>query len=113
MRWGARLLSALILLFWGFFFVAHLVDDAGRSSRPLNTNDYIILTSLGFSLAGLAAAWKWELAGGLLALGSISLCALANWRVLASPGALIPVTACLFLMSWWSGRPCTKNPGRS
>jgi len=26
-RWGARILSAWILLFWGFFIVAHLVGD--------------------------------------------------------------------------------------
>jgi hypothetical protein len=44
-RWSARLLSALIVLFWGFFMVAHLVGDAGQASRPLTSNDYIIAVS--------------------------------------------------------------------
>lgn len=104
LRWGARSLSALILLFWGFFIVAHLVGDAGRASRPLNTNDYLIMTTLGISLTGLGLAWKWELAGGLLTLGAVLLCALTNWRVLVFPGTLIPVTACLFLLSWWMNK---------
>lgn len=103
-RWGARLLSALILLFWGFFIVAHFVGDAGGSSRPLNINDYIIMTTLGLALSGLGLAWKWELAGGFLTLGAVALCALANWKVLVFPGALIPVTACLYLLSWWLNR---------
>lgn len=103
-RWGARFLSALILLFWGFFIVANLVGDAERSSRPLNTTDYIIMTTLGLALTGLGLAWKWELAGGLLTLGAVALCAVANWKVLVFPGTLIPVTACLFLFSWWLNR---------
>lgn len=103
-RWSARLLSALILAFWGFFIVANFVGDAERATRPLNTADYVIMTTLGFSLAGLAVAWKWERAGGLLTLCAVTLCALVNWRVLVFPGLLIPVTACLFLLSWWMNK---------
>ena len=100
-RWSARCLSALLLLFWGYFMVASSVGDAAHSSRPLHANDYLIMTTLGISLTGLGLVWKWELTGALLALGAISLCALANWRVLVFPGTLIPLTACLFLLSWW------------
>ena len=35
-RWTARILSALILLFWGFFIVAHLFGD-GEEAPGLST----------------------------------------------------------------------------
>ena len=104
LRWSARLLSALLLLFWGYFIVANLVGEAERASRPLNINDYFMLTTMMLSLVGLGVAWKWELTGGLLTLGAVLLGALVNWRVLVFPGTLIPLTACLFLLSWWTSR---------
>ena len=98
-RWGARVLSALIVLFFAFFLIAHLIGEQGQASRPLVWHDYVILTSLVISLAGLLLAWKWELAGAALTLIAIAVCAAVNWNVLISPGALIPLTAALFLSS--------------
>ena len=99
MRWSARVLSALIVVFFGFFLIAHLVGDQGQASRPMVWNDYVILTSLVISLVGLVLAWKWELAGAALTLIAIAVCAAMNWYVLVSPGALIALTAILFLSS--------------
>ena len=106
-RLGARILCALILLFWSFFMVAHLVGDEGRSSRPLTTRDYISLTTMVISLAGLGVAWKWELIGGALTLVAVLIGALANWGSLAFPGALIPFAASLFLLCWRLSRTRT------
>lgn len=103
-RWGARLLSGLILLFWGFFLVAHLVGDAGRSSRPLVWGDYLVLAALVAALAGLALAWRWEAAGAALTLIAFAACAVVNWKVLIFPGALIPLTAALYLSAWWMAK---------
>lgn len=100
-RWSARVLSGLIVLFFGFFLVAHLVGDQGRPSRPLVWNDYVILVTLVLSLIGLLLAWKWELAGAAITLISIAVCAAVNWKVLVFPGALIPLAALLYLLSWW------------
>lgn len=100
-RWSARVLSAVILLFWGVFLVAHMIGGEGQASRPLTSNDVLILGALTVSLLGLALAWRWELVGAALALVAIAICAFANWRVLIFPGALIPVTAMLFVASWW------------
>ena len=97
MRWGARAMSALIVLFFGFFLIAHSIGDQGSPSRPLVWNDYFILTSIVISLAGLLLAWKWELAGAVITLIAIAVCAAMNWNVLVSPGAIIPLTAVLFL----------------
>src|SRR5262245_11726205 len=79
-RWGARILSVPILLFWGWFLLAHLFGDGGRPSRPLGLKDHAILTAVVVSLVGLAVAWKWELLGGALTLAAVSACAFVNWR---------------------------------
>jgi hypothetical protein len=99
-RWGARILSGLIVLFFGFFLVAHLIGDQGQASRPLVWGDYVILTTLVASLVGLLLAWKWEFAGAAIALIAILICAVVNWRVLV-PGALIPISSVLYLLAWW------------
>ena len=63
LRWTARVLGALIVLFWGWFLLADLFGDQG-TTRPLVPGDYGILATLLLSLAGLVVAWKRELAGG-------------------------------------------------
>ena len=98
-RWTARVLTCLIVLFFGFFLVAHFFGEQGRPSRPLVWQDYVILTTLVVSLAGLSLAWKWERMGGAIALLAIVICAVVNWHVLIFPGVLIPFTALLYSVS--------------
>ena len=112
-RWGARILSGLIVLFFGFFLVAHLMGDQGQATRPLVRGDYIILATLIVSLVGLLVAWKWEFAGAAIALIAILACAVVNWRILVSPGALIPITSVLYLLSWRLCRAASFSPARS
>ena len=104
LRWGARILSALILLFWCFFIVAHLAGNEGRASRQLTTSDYISLAAMVISLAGLGVSWKWEIIGAATTLVAAAVGAIANWKSLAFPISLIPLTACLFLLSGWAGK---------
>lgn len=108
-RWSARIVSGLVVLFYGFFLVAHLVGDEGRPSRPLVWGDYVILTTLVVSLLGLLLAWKWELAGAAVTLLAILVCALVNWKVLIFPGTLIPISAALFLLAWWLSGPSNRS----
>jgi len=108
-RWSARILSGLIAFFFGFFLVAHLIGDQGRASRPLAWSDYIILATLVVSLLSLLLAWKWEFTGAAIALIAILACAVLNWRILIFPGTLIPVSALLYLLSWWT---CRKSRNR-
>jgi len=100
-RWSARALSGLIVLFYGFFLVAHLFGEQGQPSRALVSSDYIILATLIASLVGLMLAWKWELIGAAVTLIAILICAAVNWKVLMFPGTLIPLTALLYLFSFW------------
>ena len=96
----ARLLSVAIILLWGYFLIADIVGEEARGTRPLTTTDYLGLAAMVASLVGLALAWKWELAGALLALVAFALGSMINWRLLASPYVLIPIDALLFLSQW-------------
>ncbi len=103
-RWAARILSVLILIFWGFFLIAHLLGGGEEASRPLNASDYVGLITMGAWLVGLAIAWKWEFIGGMVTLVAYAIAAVVNWRVLSFPFVLIPITAGFFLVSWWMRR---------
>lgn len=103
-RWTARLISGLIVLFFGFFLIAHLIGDQGRPSRPLVWNDYVILATMVVSLVGLLLAWKWQFVGAAITLIAFIICAAINWMVLVSPVVLIPITAVIYLLSWWISR---------
>ena len=65
------------------------------------TKDYIGLTLMVIWLLGLAVAWKWELAGGLLTLAAILISAsFINCGVLEGLGILPPIAALLFVLCW-------------
>ena len=67
-RWGARLWATVLFLFWGAFFVEHTAEWFGRGT-PTPPLDVVALHTLhGLFLLGLIVGWRWELAGGLLAL---------------------------------------------
>jgi hypothetical protein len=103
-RWVARGLGGALVLFWGVFLIAHLVGDAGVPSRPLAWTDHALVTALMVALAGLVVAWRWEAAGAVTTLVATGVCVALNWRTVAFPGTLIPITAILYLAAWWTGR---------
>ncbi|MGA3164379.1 MAG: hypothetical protein ABSD77_09345 [Verrucomicrobiota bacterium] len=106
-RWIARILSVLIILFWGVFIVGSFLDSirGGHTSGSLSMHDRMGLTLMFAWLLGLALAWRWELAGAALTLAAILIQAFfINWRVVVGFGILPPITALLFLLCWWMGR---------
>ena len=68
-RWAARLLAAGLALFWGAFFVAHLVEwYAGPRWPPAWVSGLVLLH--GLIVLGLLAGWRWERLGAALTLGA-------------------------------------------
>lgn len=98
--WIARILSLAIILFWGYFTIAHIIGSS-EPQPQLATSDYFALTFLAATILGLAIAWKWQLAGACISLVSFTLLAIINWKVLLFPSTLIPVTGLLFLIHWY------------
>lgn len=110
LRWTARSFSLLILVFWGFFIVAHLIGDAGQSSRPLVARDAAQIAAMLFGLAGLALAWRYELAGAVVTLASAAVAACLNPRAVTGLAVLPLVAALLFLVAWRIGRAASPQP---
>lgn len=101
-RWIARILSALILLFWGYFIVAHLFGDPAQF-LALTAKDALQLAMMVLWLVGLAAAWRWELAGAIVAVAAGLIGGLLNPNAVAL-AAIPAVPALLFLYCWWMSR---------
>lgn len=98
-RWAARLLSVPVLLVWAFFIVAYAVGP--ERSLPASLPDAVAYVAMIVSLVALAGAWRWELAGGIVALVAVAIGAAYNWRGLLSPAIVVPINAVLFLLSGW------------
>lgn len=71
LRWTGRVLAGFLLLFWGVFFVEHLVE---WFVKPLpQTPPAFVWLGQGLHflmLVGLVLLWRWEMAGGLLVIVS-------------------------------------------
>jgi hypothetical protein len=96
--WSARILTGSILCFWLLFITAHLLGEAGTSSRALTLSDYTGLAAMVASLLCLGLALKWDRFGAVLMLTAVAIGALVNWKVLLFPPVLIPIAAGLFLI---------------
>jgi len=103
-RWTARILSLLILLFWGYFIAAHLLGSAAQPSRPLTSNDFIQVSMMLLWLAGLAVAWRWELAGAVITLIAVLIAGWINPGAVGGLGILPPIAGVLFLCCGWMSR---------
>jgi predicted cobalt transporter CbtA len=97
-------MSLAIILFWGFFILMYAFGT--EKSLPNNLHDAIAYIAMLVTLVSLAAAWKWERAGSLLALAAFALQVIMNGKILLSPSLLMPIPAILFLLcGWLSKRP--------
>jgi hypothetical protein len=109
-RWTALALSALFIVMSLIFFVGEGVLAGRRPNpQPISNNAILQLSISGVCLLGLALAWWWKLIGGATALAAFIILGIVNPEVLVTPPLLIvPLTALLFLVSWWMSRPHTK-----
>jgi hypothetical protein len=106
-RWTARITG---ILFIGIF-LAFFVPDLAQKGTTAVASDRIPATIFLFlSFVGIALAWRWEGAGGLAALGSITVSAVLFLQTEVKPAATIllwgmyALPAVLFLLSWWRAR---------
>jgi hypothetical protein len=118
-RWGARILSVLLLWLAVVSVVDHLHGDcaghpmaenvAGRAAS-WHLRETVLGACLFTVLAGLIAGWKWEGLGGLLIVGGYAVFAMVN-----GPRTLVPnpwanplfaslIVGLLFLFCWWRTR---------
>ncbi len=101
-RWVARVLGALLVLLFLFFFMAEEVFSP--RSEPFSTLINVQLVLVVIQIIGLVVAWKWELAGGLMTLAAAVPLGIINLRTLTTLWGLVPFVAILFLLCWWFSR---------
>jgi hypothetical protein len=112
-RWTARILSALVIVFVLFFLLADIFGPEGTWSGTLSSKDAIAFAffPLG-SIIGLALAWKWEGLGGLVAVLSIVALVIVRPGLLSNPLliGIVVVPGLLFIVCWYLSVPLTEMP---
>ncbi len=100
-RWSARGLAVLIILFFAMFILAHLVGDKKSDSDGFTPDETLMFAAVAMMLLGLIGAWKWELIGGLVTVAGYLLFAEVEGKlILPWPFLLCLINGLLFLVSW-------------
>jgi hypothetical protein len=111
-RWTARVASVLLVL----MVVAILVGEGAPRMKDSSVAQICQFTAFGVVLAGLLAAWRWELAGAvaaLLGLGvfeAIEFAVSGRFVFRAFPWFAVP--ALLYLLASWleHARVAARSP---
>lgn len=103
LQWTARVAGTLLLLFLLYMLVGHLTGDANGPTGMVFRSGRERLAFFFFpvcTIVGLVLAYRWELAGGGVVLGSlIALCAVRP--DLVRPAFLaLSVPGLLYLLHW-------------
>lgn len=110
LRWIARVSG---LLFGGGFvlvLIATAIDSMVTGKlEPPGLNALVQLTVTITGIAGLLLAWRWELAGGILAVVAFAALGFINPATIPFPliGFLIPSVLFLFA-GWFDTTPSSK-----
>ncbi|MDX2442780.1 MAG: hypothetical protein QNK30_03160 [Bacteroidales bacterium] len=101
-RWTLRVLSILFVVFFLLMFIGDTFFQPESSNRePMSTDSIIQLSLMGIGFIGLGLAWKWEFAGGIIALAAYIGLAVIFPDTREFPLLLIyPATAVLFIVLW-------------
>jgi hypothetical protein len=110
-RWIARIWS--IVVFGVALFIVITPDP--YATEPVPAADWFLLSLWGVAILGLVIAWRWELAGGIITIATMSVRELA-WVILKNHWLVsflivwvfVVPPAILFLIAWRLERK-TKN----
>ncbi len=104
LQWAARIIGTLFVVVFLTVLVAESVQKGGIQ---VDSEHAPMMIFLWLTFVGLIGAWKWEMLGGALALGSLVLFAILGHLSGGKPGGTIVVyamyglPALLFLLHWW------------
>lgn len=95
----ARVLSALFVGFALIMFIGETMEGAKKAiPEPMSFYSVVQLTLFGIGLLGLALAWKWEMAGGIISLLAFIILFIVNPSALLLPMFIFPANAILFIV---------------
>ncbi len=109
-RWFARILGSLILLFVLFMAIGEgfFMEPPPGSSGKLNKSDIPLMTGMIVMLVGIGVAWFREGIGGLLMIGGFFPFLVDELRSEKGFNAwflvIFPLIGLLHLFCWWQSR---------
>lgn len=104
LTWTARITGTLLLAFLLFMLVGHLTGDANGPGGMTFTTTRDVLAFALFPVCmilGLALAYTWELLGGAVVLGSMSVLFLVRPDLFNFPLLALLVPGFLYFLSGW------------
>ena len=105
-RWIARASSVVLFALWLSYF---LLEIPHTPLRDHSSGTFAQAAALTLVFAGYIIGWRWELAGGLMALaGTLVFFYAVNAAILAVPGPgilLFALPGILFLLAWQCETP--------
>ena len=107
----ARVMSAIIVVFALTMFIGEGMESAKRgTSEPMTMEAMIGLALAGTGLLGLALAWKWEMAGGIICVVAFIVFFIVNAGTLLWPMLIFPANGLLFIAAaYWSNESKKNN----
>jgi hypothetical protein len=94
----ARVISALIVGFALVMFIGEAIQSNERGTgEPLTVDAIFGLTLAGIGLLGLALAWKWEMAGGIICVVAFIVLFIVNADAQLWPMFIFPANGLLFI----------------
>ena len=110
LRIFARVMSAIMVAFALIMFIGEAMESAKRgTSEPLTTEAMIGLTLAGIGLLGLALAWKWEMAGGIICVVAFIVLFILNADASLWPMFIFPADGILFIVAAYLSKGENKN----
>lgn len=77
LRWTARIVGTLILA----FVLLHVIGGGLPNVDNIAPREWLVWGGFVLSLVGFALLWKWELTGGIVAMGGIALFYAVNYAL--------------------------------
>lgn len=110
LRIVALVLSAIVVVFALVMFIGEGMESHKRgTAEPMTTYSIVQLILMGIGLLGLALAWKWEMAGGVISLVAFILLFIVNPDALLWTMLVFPAIAILFIASAYFRKKSNKN----
>jgi hypothetical protein len=110
LRTIARVMSAIIVSFALIMFIGYIFEGAQKANPKLPSTDAIVgLTLFGIGLLGLALAWKWEIAGGIISLLAVITIFIRNPDAMVWTMFIFPANAILFVVVGYNSKKSEKH----
>lgn len=112
-RWIARILDALLVLFVLLSAVGGIIDPPPQATGNLTQQDIPLMIGMISMVVGIIVAWFREPLGGLLIIGGFIFFVIVELITSQNFDAwflvIFPIVGLLHLFSWWQSRKLSSK----